>query len=186
MTVASVLKDSETRMSKSMDSLHHNLGAIRTGRANPAMVEDIQVEAYGSMMPLNQVASISVPEARMILIQPWDKGSMKAIEKAIMTSDLGITPNNDGTVIRLAIPMLNEQRRKELVKQVHTQVEDAKISVRNIRRDSMHQLKTLVSGKEISEDEEKRAQDQLETLTKKYVDMSDSIGKDKEVEVLEV
>src|SRR5699024_8773533 len=119
-------------------------------------VEDIQVEAYGSMMPLNQVASISVPEARMILIQPWDKGSMKAIEKAIMTSDLGITPNNDGTVIRLAIPMLNEQRRKELVKQVHTQVEDAKISVRNIRRDSMHQLKTLVSGKEISEDEEKR------------------------------
>src|SRR5690606_26873648 len=98
MTVASVLKDSETRMSKSMDSLHHNLGAIRTGRANPAMVEDIQVEAYGSMMPLNQVASISVPEARMILIQPWDKGSMKAIEKAIMTSDLGITPNNDGTV----------------------------------------------------------------------------------------
>ena len=186
MTVASVLKDSETRMSKSMDSLHHNLGAIRTGRANPAMVEDIQVEAYGSMMPLNQVASISVPEARMILIQPWDKGSMKAIEKAIMTSDLGITPNNDGTVIRLAIPMLNEQRRKELVKQVHTQVEDAKISVRNIRRDSMHQLITLVSGKEISEDEEKRAQDQLETLTKKYVDMSDSIGKDKEAEVLEV
>lgn len=186
MTVASVLKDSETRMSKSMDSLHHNLGAIRTGRANPAMVEDMQVEAYGSMMPLNQVASISVPEARMILIQPWDKGSMKAIEKAIMTSDLGITPNNDGTVIRLAIPMLNEQRRKELVKQVHTQVEDAKISVRNIRRDSMQQLKSLVSNKDISEDEEKRAQDQLETLTKKYVDMSDSIGKDKEAEVLEV
>lgn len=186
MTVASVLKDSESRMSKSMDSLHHNLGAIRTGRANPAMVEDIQIEAYGSMMPLNQVASISVPEARMILIQPWDKGSMKAIEKAIMTSDLGITPNNDGTVIRLAIPMLNEQRRKDLVKQVHTQVEDAKISVRNIRRDSMQQLKSLVSNKDISEDEEKRAQDQLETLTKKYVDMSDSIGKDKEAEVLEV
>lgn len=186
MTVANVLKDSETRMSKSMDSLHHNLGAIRTGRANPAMVEDLQVEAYGSMMPLNQVASISAPEARMIVIQPWDKGSMKAIEKAIMTSDLGITPNNDGTVIRLAIPMLNEQRRKELVKQVHTQVEESKISVRNIRRDSMQQLKTLTNDKEISEDEEKRAHDQLETLTKKYVDMSDSIGKDKEAEVLEV
>ena len=186
MTVANVLKDSETRMSKSMDYLHHNLGANRTGRANPAMVEDLQVEAYGSMMPLNQVASISAPEARMIVIQPWDKGSMKAIEKAIMTSDLGITPNNDGTVIRLAIPMLNEQRRKELVKQVHTQVEDAKISVRNIRRDSMQQLKTLTNDKEISEDEEKRAHDQLETLTKKYVDMSDSIGKDKEAEVLEV
>lgn len=186
MTVANVLKDSETRMSKSMDSLEHNLGAIRTGRANPAMVEDIQVEAYGSMLPLNQVASISAPEARMILIQPWDKGSMKAIEKAIMTSDLGITPNNDGTVIRLAIPMLNEQRRKEMVKQVHTQVEDAKISVRNIRRDSMQQFKALVSDKAISEDEEKRAHDQLETLTKKFTDMSDSIGKDKEAEVLEV
>lgn len=186
MTVANVLKDSETRMSKSMDSLHHNLGAIRTGRANPAMVEDIQVEAYGSAMPLNQVASISAPEARMILIQPWDKGSMKAIEKAILTSDLGITPNNDGTVIRLAIPMLNEQRRKELVKQVHTQVEDSKIAVRHIRRDAMQQIKALVNDKEISEDEEKRAHDQLETLTKKYVDKTDSIGKDKEAEVLEV
>ena len=186
MTVASVLKDSETRMGKSMDALLHNLGSIRTGRANAAMIEDIQVDAYGSMMPLNQVASISVPEARMLLIQPWDKGSMKAIEKAIMMSDLGITPNNDGTVIRLAIPMLNEERRKQLVKQVHTFVEEAKISVRHIRRDAMQSLKTLTSDKEISEDEEKRAHDQLETLTKKYTDRSDEIGKEKEAEVLEV
>ena len=186
MSVASVLKDSETRMGKSMDSLNHNLGSIRTGRANPAMVEDIQVEAYGSMMPLNQVASISVPEARMLMIQPWDKGSIKAIEKAIMTSELGITPNNDGTVIRLAIPMLTEERRKQMVKQVHGFVEDAKVSVRNIRRDAMQTLKTLTNDKEISEDEERRAHDQLETLTKKYTDRSDEIGKEKEAEVLEV
>lgn len=186
MTVATVLKDSEQRMSKTMDSLHHHLGAIRTGRANPAMIEDMQVEAYGSTMPLNQLASISAPEARMLVIQPWDKGSMKAIEKAIMTSDIGITPNNDGAVIRLAIPMLNEERRKEMVKQVSSQVEDAKVSLRHIRRDAMQQFKSLVSDKEVSEDDEKRAQDQLETLTKKYVEMSDSIGKDKEAEVLEV
>lgn len=186
MSVASVLKDTETRMGKSMDALHHNLGSIRTGRANTAMVDDIQVEAYGSMMPLNQVASVSVPESRMIMIQPWDKGSLKAIEKAIMTSDLGITPNNDGTVIRLAIPSLTEDRRKQMVKQVHSHVEDAKVSVRNIRRDAMQAIKTLTSDKEISEDDEKRAHDQLETLTKKYVDRTDGIGKDKEAEVLEV
>ncbi len=186
MTVASVLKDTETRMSKSMDSLNHNLGSIRTGRANAAMIEDIQVEAYGSMMPLNQVASISVPEARMLMVQPWDKGSLKAIEKAIMTSELGITPNNDGTVIRLTIPMLTEDRRKQMVKQVNGMVEDAKVSVRNVRRDAMQSIKGLVADKEISEDEEKRAHDQLETLTKKYVDKSDEIGKAKEAEVLEV
>lgn len=186
MSVASILKDTETRMGKSMDSLHHNLGSIRTGRANSAMVDDIQVEAYGSMMPLNQVASVSVPESRMIMIQPWDKGSLKAIEKAIMSSELGITPNNDGAVIRLAIPMLTEERRKQMVKQVNSFVEDAKVSVRNIRRDAMQSIKTLSSDKEISEDEEKRANDQLETLTKKYVDRSDEIGKDKEAEVLEV
>lgn len=186
MTVASVLKDTETRMGKSMDSLNHNLGSIRTGRANTAMVDDIQVEAYGSMMPLNQVASVSVPESRMIMIQPWDKGSLKAIEKAIMASELGITPNNDGTVIRLAIPTLTEERRKQMVKQVSSFVEDSKVSVRNIRRDAMQAVKALTSDKEISEDDEKRAHDQLETLTKKYVDRSDEIGKAKEAEVLEV
>lgn len=186
MSVASVLKDTETRMGKSMDSLNHNLGSIRTGRANTAMVDDIQVEAYGSMMPLNQVASVSVPESRMIMIQPWDKGSLKAIEKAIMASELGITPNNDGTVIRLAIPTLTEERRKQMVKQVSSFVEDSKVSVRNIRRDAMQAVKALTSDKEISEDDEKRAHDQLETLTKKYVDRSDEIGKAKEAEVLEV
>lgn len=186
MTVASVLKDSEDRMSKSMDSLHHHLNTIRTGRANSAMVEDLQVEYYGSVMPLNQLASISAPEARLLVIQPWDKGSMKPIEKAILSSELGINPNNDGTVIRLAIPMLTEDRRKQMVKQVHSFVEDAKISVRNIRRDAVQGLKALETDKEIGEDEGKRAHDQLETLTKKYVDKSDSIGKEKEAELLEV
>jgi ribosome recycling factor len=186
MSVASVVKDTETRMSKSMDALQHHLGTIRTGRANPAMIEDIQVEAYGSMMPLNQVASISVPEARMLMVQPWDKGSIKAIEKAIMASELGITPNNDGTVIRLSIPTLTEERRKQMVKQVSAHVEDAKVSVRNIRRDAMQAFKALTHDKEISEDEEKRAHDQIETLTKKYVERSEEIGKEKEAEVLEV
>lgn len=186
MTVSSILKDAEDRMSKSMDALHHHLGSVRTGRANPAMVQDLQIDYYGSVMPLNQLASISAPEARLLVIQPWDKGSMKVIEKAIMASDIGITPNNDGTVIRLSIPSLTEERRKQMVKQVHGFVEDGKVSVRNIRRDAMQAFKQLVTDKEIGEDEEKRAHDQLETLTKKYVDMSDSIGKDKETELLEV
>ena len=186
MSVASILKDTETRMGKSMDSLIHNLGSIRTGRANTAMVDDIQVEAYGTMMPLNQVASVSVPESRMIMIQPWDKGSLKAIEKALMSSELGITPNNDGAVIRLSIPPLTEERRKQMVKQVSSHVEDAKVSVRNIRRDAMQSIKALTADKEISEDDERRASDQLDALTKKYTDRSDEIGKDKETEVLEV
>lgn len=186
MNVASTLKESESRMSKSMDSLHHHLGAIRTGRANPALVEDIKVEYYGTVMPLNQVASVSAPEARLLVIQPWDKGAMRAIEKGIMASELGITPSNDGSVIRLGIPPLTEERRKAMVKQVGGHVEDAKVAVRNIRRDAVQALKSLVQDKEISEDEEKRAQEQLEKLTKKYTDMTDSIGKEKEAELLEV
>jgi ribosome recycling factor len=186
MTVASVTKDTEARMGKTIDSLHHHLNSVRTGRATPALVEDVRVDYYGAIMPLNQLASISAPESRLLVIQPWDKGSMGPIEKAIIASDLGLMPNNDGQVIRLNIPSLTEDRRKQMVKMVHGFVEDAKVSIRNVRRDSMASLKSLVSGKEISEDEERRAQEQIESITKKFVEETDAIGKAKEHEVLEV
>jgi len=184
--IADILKDAENRMKRAMDSLHHHLDSVRTGRASPALVERINVEYYGTTTPLNQLAGISVPESRLIVIQPWDRGSMGPIEKAIMQSDLGLNPNNDGQVIRIAIPPLTEERRKQMVKIVHSTVEESKVAVRNVRRDALHQAKGLVSSKEISEDDERRAIHDVEQLTKKYVDEADRIGKAKEAEVLEV
>lgn len=184
--IKDTLSDAESRMSKTMEALHRDLSTIRTGRASPALLDRIQVDYYGTPTPLNQMAGISVPEARLLVIQPWDKGSIPDIEKAIMKSDLGITPNNDGTVIRLGIPPLTEDRRKQLVKVVHSTVEDAKVSVRNIRRDSMHNVRELLNEKMIGEDDERRAEQQLDDLTKKFVDEADKIGKAKEHEVLEV
>ena len=181
-----IMKDAEQRMSKAMDSLHHNLGSVRTGRANPALVDRIQVDYYGSMMPLNQLAGISAPESRLVVIQPWDKGSIGPIEKAIRQSDLGLTPNNDGQVIRIQIPTLTEERRKQFVKIVHSATEDSKVAVRNIRRDAVQQTKGLTASKAISEDEERRANHDLDALTKRFVDEADKIGKAKELEVLEV
>lgn len=184
--IADIVKDTETRMRKAIDALHHNLDGIRTGRASPALLDRIQVDYYGSSTPLNQLAGVSVPEARLIVIQPWDRGSIGPIEKAIMQSDLGLTPNNDGQVIRLNIPMLTEERRKQLVKQVHSTVEESKVSVRNVRRDGLSQAKDLVKNKEISEDDERGGQSEIEALTKKYVDEAEKVGKTKEAEVLEV
>jgi ribosome recycling factor len=186
MTVAEVTKDTEVRMGKAINALHHHLNSVRTGRATPALVEDLKVDYYGTTMPLNQLASISAPESRMLVIQPWDKGAMQPIEKAIMTSELGMTPNNDGQVIRLNIPTLTEERRKQMVKMVNGYVEDAKVAIRNIRRDAMSSIKSLMQNKEISEDDERRAHDQLETLTRKFVEEADNVGKAKEHEVLEV
>lgn len=184
--IADILKDAETRMRKALDALHHNLDAVRTGRASPTLVERINVDYYGTSTPLNQLAGISVPEPRMIVIQPWDRGSIGPIEKAIMQSDVGITPNNDGQVIRLTIPMLTEERRKQLVKVVHSTVEDSKVAVRNVRRDAVSNTRDLMKAKEIGEDDERTAQQEIENLTKKYVDEADRIGKAKEQEVLEV
>ncbi len=184
--IADILKDAESRMKKTMEALHLNLGSVRTGRANPALVDRIQVEYYGTTTPLNQLAGISTPEARLIVIQPWDRGSIGPIERAIMQSDLGLNPNNDGQVIRIAIPSLTEERRKQLVKIVHSTTEDGKVAVRNIRRDALHNAKDLASKKEISEDDERRAQADVENLAKKYVDEAERIGKAKEQEVLEV
>jgi ribosome recycling factor len=184
--IADITKDAATRMQKAMDALHHNLDSVRTGRASPTLVERIQVDYYGTSTPLNQLAGISVPEPRMIVIQPWDRGAMGPIEKAIMQSEIGITPNNDGQVIRLNIPMLTEERRKQLVKVVHSTVEDSKVAVRNVRRDALSSARDLVKAKEIGEDEERTAQQEIENLAKKYVDEADRIGKAKEHEVLEV
>ena len=184
--IADIIKDTETRMRKAMDALHHNLDSIRTGRASPALVDRIHVDYYGASTPLNQLAGISVPEARMIVIQPWDRGSIGPIEKAIMQSDLGLNPNNDGQVIRLNIPMLTEDRRKQLVKVVHSTTEESKVAVRNIRRDALSRAKDLATRKEISEDDERRAGQDVEHLAKKFVDEAEKIGKAKEQEVLEV
>jgi ribosome recycling factor len=181
-----ILLDAELRMGKAMDALAHNLGSIRTGRANPALLDRIVVEYYGTQTPLNQLAGVSAPEPRMIVIQPWDKGSMSAIEKAIITSDLGMTPNNDGSLIRLNVPSLTEERRKQMVKSVHGLVEEGKVAIRNIRRDAISQVRDLVTKKEISEDDDRRAQTDLDALTKRFTERADTIGKDKEAEVLEV
>jgi ribosome recycling factor len=184
--IADILKDAEGRMKKAMDALHHHLDSVRTGRASPALVDRINVDYYGTVTPLNQLAGISVPESRLIVIQPWDRGSMGAIEKAIMQSDLGLNPNNDGQVIRIAIPTLTEERRKQMVKIVHSTVEESKVAVRNVRRDALQHAKALVTSKDISEDDERRAGQEIEQLAKKYVDEADRIGKAKEAEVLEV
>jgi ribosome recycling factor len=184
--IKETLADAESRMTKSIEALRRDLNTIRTGRASPALLDRIHVDYYGASTPLNQIAGVSAPESRLLVIQPWDRGSITDIEKAIMKSDLGITPNNDGQVIRIAIPPLTEERRKQLVKVVHSTVEDAKVSVRNIRRDSFHQVREMLNEKLVSEDDERRAEHQLDELTKRFVDEADRIGKAKEHEVLEV
>jgi ribosome recycling factor len=184
--IKDILQDAEERMAKAMDALRRDLNTIRTGRAAPSLLDRISVEYYGSPTPLNQIAGISAPDARTLMIQPWDRGSLGAIEKAIMKSDVGLQPNNDGTVIRLNIPQLTEDRRKQFVKQVHGMVEDAKVAVRNIRRDAVQHTHKLANDKQVSEDDERRGNTQLDELSKRFTDEADKIGKAKEQELLEV
>lgn len=184
--IKDTMKDAESRMKKSVESLRHTLATIRTGRASPALVEHLPVEYYGSEMPLNQLANIAAPEARMLTIQPYDQSAIKAIEKAIQHSDVGINPSNDGRIIRLAIPQLTQERRKELVKQVKAKVEESKVALRNIRRDAQEAIRKLQHDKQISEDEEKRALDDLQKLIDRYQKDMDGVGQHKEAEVMEV
>jgi len=184
--IQDVLTDAEGRMAKAMDALRRDLTSIRTGRASPSLVDRLTVDYYGTSTPLNQLAGISVPEPRMLVIQPWDRGSISVIEKAIQKSELGLQPNNDGQVIRINIPALTEDRRKQMVKMVHGHVEDGKVAVRNIRRDSMAQIRELMTEKMISEDDERRAEAQVDEIAKRFTDEADRIGKAKEHEVLEV
>jgi ribosome recycling factor len=173
-------------MKKTVEALRHNLATIRTGRASTGLVEHLQIDAYGSTMPLNQLAGISVPEARMIIIQPYDASTIRPIEKAIQNSELGINPSNDGRLIRLVIPQLTEERRRDLTKLVRSRVEESKISLRNIRRDALEDLRDLGNEKLISEDDQRRGQEKLQELTDRYGRDLDQVGAAKEAEVMEV
>jgi len=181
-----VLRDSEAKMKKSVESLRHHLTTIRTGRASPALVEQLPVDAYGAEMPLNQLAGITTPDSKSILIQPYDTSQLKAIEKAIQNSELGINPSNDGRVIRLVLPPLTEERRRDLTKLVRARVEESKVSVRNIRRDAVDHVKKIEHDKQISENDQRRAVEKLQELTDKYIRELDHVGQAKEAEVMEV
>ena len=185
-TVQEVLSQTGSRMNKSVDALKSDLSAIRTGRASPALIENLMVDYYGVPTPLNQMASISIPEARLLMIQPWDKQVLKEIEKGILKSDLGLVPNNDGNVIRISIPTLTEERRRELVRLVGRKVEEGHVAVRNIRRDGVDQVRQMERAGDLSKDDSRRAQSQIQELTDSYVGQMDAIGEEKEAEVMEV
>ncbi len=172
-------------MGKSVDALNREFKRVRTGRASLSILDGIRVDYYGTPTPLNQMATLAVPESRLITIQPWDASVIKETEKSILKSDLGLTPSSDGKIIRIAIPPLTEERRKELVKVINKMCEDHKIAVRNIRRDSNEMLKDLKKDSEISEDEAFRAQDQIQKITDDYINIIDEVTKDKEKEILE-
>jgi ribosome recycling factor len=184
--IDAVLGDAKTRMEKAVEALRTDLQTIRTGRASPALIERLHVEYYNVSTPLNQVASITVPEARMLVVQPWDKSALGAIEKAILKSDLGLNPTNDGKVIRVVIPYLSEERRRELIKLVHKKVEEGHVAVRNCRRDAQESLEKAEKAKECSEDELKRAKERLQKITDSFIEKVDDTGQVKQQEILEV
>ena len=181
-----VLMDIEERMEKAVSALRTDLMGIRTGRASPALVEKLPVDAYGGTMPLNQMATIAVPEPRLLTIRPWDPSVIGAIEKAILKSDLGLTPNNDGRIIRLVIPSLTDERRHDLARMVNRRVEEGRVAIRNIRRDGLKDLGDLEKSKEISEDEFYQAKDSLQELTDEYIKKIDELGEQKQAEIMEV
>jgi len=173
-------------MRTSIEALKRELATIRTGHATPALIEHIKVEYAGALLPLNQIAGISAPEARLLVIQPWDSSNIHSIDKAILKSDLGLNPINDGSVIRLNVPPLSEERRQELMKVVRRRIEEGRIAIRNLRREAMDELKRLEKNKDISQDEHKRALDQLQKLTDSFIADAEQIGQAKEVELAEV
>ncbi len=181
-----VLRSIEEKMKNSVKSFHAELATIRTGHASPALVEHIRVEYAGVPLPLNQLAGISAPEAGLLVIQPWDKNSLRDIEKAIQKSELGLNPSNDGNIIRIAIPPLSEERRQDLIKIVHHRTEERRIHIRNLRHEALNELKKMEKEKAISQDEEKRAQDQLQKLTDFHIMEAEKVSKDKEKELMEV
>lgn len=181
-----ILMDAAERMEKSVAVLSRESAAIRAGRANPDMLDAIRVEVYGSAMPLNQLATVSAPDARMLLVQPFDKTNVGAIEKELLRADLGITPSNDGVVIRLPIPAMTQERRQEMVKRLHRLREDAHVAIRNVRRDALDHLRTLEKNKEISQDDLRRDQDRLQKITDEHVAKADEASAKKEAELTEV
>jgi ribosome recycling factor len=185
MSVEDIQHATQDRMAKSIEALKHELATIRTGRASPALLDRILVDYFGTSTPVSSLATVSAPEPRLLTIQPWDRQAMGAIEKAILKSDLGLNPTNDGTLIRLAIPALNDERRKELVRLVQRRLEDSRVAVRNCRRDGVDHLRKEEKSKALSEDDARRGQERLQKLTDQFVGQIDEIGKAKEREILE-
>jgi ribosome recycling factor len=184
--IEDVLSDASSRMGKTIESLKKDLATVRTGRATPALVDSITVDYYGAPTPLKQIATISVPEARLLVIQPWDNSTIGEIKKALQKSELGLNPSSDGNLIRLSIPPLSEERRKELVKVVHKKTEDGRVALRNIRRDALEMLREFEREKEISQDEQKRAQERLQEITDKFIAEAGKAAEAKEAELLEI
>ena len=184
--IKDILASHEERMQKSIEVLKREFGSLRAGRATPALLDKVMVDYYGSPTPVNQIAKVAVPEPRMILIQPYEKSMLHEIEVAIMKSELGQSPNSDGTAIRLAIPALTQERRQEIVKQVNKKAEEAKVAIRNVRRDGNDAVKKLEKAKEITEDESKRGQESVQKLVDKYIKLVDTTKEAKEKEVMEV
>jgi len=183
---AELIKDAERRMQKAVETAQHDYSTIRTGRANPLILENIKVDYYGTPTPLNQLAGISVPEPRQLIVTPWDKTVINTILKAIQSSDIGLTPMSDGNIIRLNVPALNEERRRELIKQLNKKAEEHKVAVRNVRRDANEHIKAQQKSSEITEDDAKREQDETQKLTDKYITEIDKLTAAKEVELKEV
>jgi ribosome recycling factor len=184
--LADIKKDARTRMGKSLDSLRHELAKIRTGRAHPSLLEHVHVDYYGSQVPISQAANVSIDDARTLAVTPWDKSMVQVIEKAILSSDLGLNPTTAGQVIRIPLPPLTNERRIELGKVVHNEGENAKIAIRNIRRDANHHLKELLKEKDITEDEERRTEGEIQEITDEAVNQVDAIVAEKEQDLLEI
>jgi len=184
--IEQILTEIDSKMKKAVDALTRDLASIRTGRASPALVEHIKADYHGVLTPINQIASISIPEAKMILIQPWDRSSIRSIEKAILASDLSLNPTSDSNVIRIPIPPLTEERRRELIRIVHKRVEEARIALRNLRREAIEKLRQTEKNKGISQDQYARASEQLQKLTDRFIDQVNDIGQAKEAEIMEV
>ena len=181
-----LLADADERMGKSVEATNHEFGSVRTGRASPALLDRVHVDYYGASTPLRQLATINAPEAQLLTVQPYDKSAIGAIEKAIQKSDLGLTPNNDGRVVRLVIPQLTEERRREFVKMVRHIAEEGRVAIRNVRREVMHDLRELKDDGDVGEDEERRAETELQKLTDAKIAELDALLKGKEDEILEV
>ncbi|PKB71695.1 MAG: ribosome recycling factor [SAR202 cluster bacterium Io17-Chloro-G6] len=186
LTPDAVLAEVSTKMDRTIEAFKRDLTQLRTGRATPALVENLAVDYYGAMTPLKQIASISAPDARAIMIQPWDTGSMREIEKSLMTSEMGFNPSNDGAIITVPIPSLTKERRQEMVKILKRKIEDGKVSVRNVRRDGLESLRKLEKDKSISQDENRRAQDRLQKTTDGHTKLIDETGSAKEAEIMQV
>lgn len=184
-TSKDILVQTEAQMRKAIEALHRELASLRTGRANPALVEHLRVEYHGIPTPLNQIATVTAPEARLLVIQPWDRSAVGSIEKAILKSDLGLTPSSDGNILRLAIPQLSEERRLELVRLVNKRLEQARVELRNIRRDALEELRQMEKAKTISADDRQRSTEQLQKLIDSFTLETNRVGKQKEAEFLE-